>query len=477
MLHLPTMLRARARSCAIAALSVLVIGLTTAAPASAAGDLDVTLADDGGTTEITTTDPTQTAYAHFNVTRGQHLILFCDTTSAIGLPRAKVINSAGKSIPLGGVGCYHHTLPEPAIETQSVPADGPLTLVLPPYNGTTFSVKLSYRAFDDVHTPAPLDGSPIAFTPTVKGQDAFVSFAGKAGDRIYASCTSALPDRGVTAQLQDSAGNVVPNAASPRTEGYCRKGELFFYTPTLPADGTYTVQLDNSWLTDLTATLTLSKTLPTVRIAPRTDGTPFTLTTTGPGQNASAMFSLGAGEHALITCSQRTEGPQWTETLLFAPPEQYVPAETRVCRHNPTAAGLVLMDSEWNWTEGVHTLEIDPADTDTGSFDLRVYKVLDPTAGISGWDNPASVTTTQPGQNAKFLFYANQGDKISGTCQLAAGDARTTVYSPSGAVVARGTCATALMSVTTMPETGNYRAVVDWAGLDTNKATARFHKN
>ena len=103
----------------------------------------------------------------------------------------------------------------------------------------------------------------------------------------------------VTAVLLDSAGKIVPNAASPETYGRCVKGELFYYTPALPADGTYAVQLDNSWLTDLTATLSLSKTLPTVTIAARTDGTPFTLTTTGPGQNASATFSLGAGEHAV----------------------------------------------------------------------------------------------------------------------------------------------------------------------------------
>ena len=470
------MLRARAIAGALA-LSILVIGLTTAVPAGAADNLTVTLADDGGTTEVATTDPAQTVYVRFNAARGQHLILFCDTKSAIGLPRAKVIDSAGKAVPVGGVGCYHHTMPEPAIETESVPADGPLTLVLPPYRGETFSVKLSYRVFDDVHTHAELDGSPFTFTPTAKGQDAFVSFEGKAGDRVYASCTSALADRGVYAWLLDARGSIVPNAASPRTEGHCLKGELFYYTPALPADGTYTVQLGNSWLTDLTATLSLSKTLPTVRSAPRTDGTPFTLTTTGPGQNASASFSLGGGEHALITCSQRAESPQATQTLLFAPPEQYVPAETRLCWNAPTAAGTVLMDSEWNWTEGPHTLEIDPRDADTGSFDLRVYKVLDVTAGVSGWGNPATITTTQPGQNAKFSFWAYAGDKISGTCRLASGSARTAVYSPSGTVVATGTCATALMSVTTMTETGNYRAVVDWTGLGTNTVTATFTAN
>lgn len=469
------MLRVRARSGALAALSFLVLGLITAAPAAAADDLTVTLAADGSTTEVTTTDPTQTVYVHFNAVRGQHLILFCDTRTAMGLPRARVIDGTGRAVPLGGVGCYHHAMPEPAIETEKVPVDGPLTLVLPPYKGETFSVKLSYRAFDDVHTQAALDGSPTTFAPTVKGQNAFVSFEGKQGDRVYASCTSAMADRGVYGWLLDAAGHIVPNAASPRTEGQCLNGELFHYTPTLPADGTYTVQLSNSWLTDLGATLSLGKTLPTVRFAPRTDGTPFTLTTTGPGQNASAVFSLGLGEHALITCSQRAESPQGTQTLLFAPPEQYVPAESRLCWTAARAAGTVLMDSEWNWTEGPHTLEIDPGNADTGSFDLRVYKVLDPMA-VSGLGNPASITTTQPGQNAKFSFYAAAGAKISGTCQLAEGSARTTVYSPSGTVVATGSCATALMAATTMPETGSYRAVVDWPGLGTNKVTATFNR-
>jgi hypothetical protein len=470
------MLRVRAIASALA-LSTLVIGLVTAAPAAAATDLTVTLPDDGSTTEITTTDPAQTVYARFNAARGQHLVLFCDTTTDIGLPGAKVVDSANKIVRLGPVDCFRHIMPEPAIEAQTVPTDGPLTLVLPPYKGKTFSVKVSYRVFDDVHTHAALDGGPTAFAPTLKGQDSFVSFEGKAGDRVYAACTSPLADRGVSAWLLDASGNVVLNEDSARTYGYCRQGELFYRTPALPADGTYTVQLDNTWLTDLSATLSLHKTLPTVTVAAPTDGTPFTLTTTGQGQNAKAVFSLGANEHALITCAQRAESPKWTQTLLHAPPTQYVPAESRTCWNATTAAGTTLMDSEWNWTEGPHTLEIDPHDADTGSFDLRVYKVRDPIAGTSGMDRPVSVTTTQPGQNAKVIFWADEGDEVSGTCQLAGGTARTTVYSPSGAVIATGTCATALMSVTTMPETGNYRAIIDWPGLGTNTATATFHRN
>ncbi|MBB5891357.1 hypothetical protein [Kutzneria kofuensis] len=46
-----------------------------------------------------------------------------------------------------------------------------------------------------------------------------------------------------------------------------------------------------------------------------------------------------------------------------------------------------------------------------------------------------------------------------------------------GAVVATGSCATALMSLTTMPETGNYTAVVDWSGLGANTVTATFHQD
>src|SRR5437763_1447946 len=468
------MLRFRAIASALA-LSTLVIGLT-AAPAAAADDINVTLAADGSTTDVTTTDPAQTVYAHFTVARGQHLILFCDTKDDAGLPGAKVLDSANKRVIVsGGIGCFRHIMPDPAIEDQSIRADGPLTLVLPPYKGKTFSVKLSYRAFDDVHTQATLDGGPVTFTPASKGQDAFVTFDGKAGDRVYAECTSPVAGRGVTGYLLDARGNAVPSAASPQTYGWCQKGELFYYTPTLPADGTYTVQLDNFWGTDLGATLSLHKTLPTVTVAAPTDGTPATLTTTGVGQNASAIFSLGAGEHALITCAQRSDSPAWTETILWAPPTQYVPGETRVCRHNPSPEGLVIMDSEWKWAEGPHTLEIDPKDADTGSFDLQVYKVRDKVGTVWGWDRPATVTTAQPGQNAKFNFWGEAGQKVSGTCQLASGTARTTVYDPAGEVVATGSCATGLMPVTTLAETGSYSAVVDWPGLGTNTATVSMH--
>ncbi|GLZ30968.1 hypothetical protein Lesp02_31570 [Lentzea sp. NBRC 105346] len=437
----------------------------------AADNPTVTLPDDGSVVQVTTTDPTQTAYATFNVARGQHLILFCDTTSDDGLPAAKVVDSTGKRVPMpGGIGCFRHVMPTPAIEVEAVAADGPLTLVLPPYRGKAFSVKLSYRVFDDVRTTAALDGGPVTFTPTVKGQDAYVTFQGKSGDRVYAECTSSLPDRGVTGWLLDAKG-------SPRVSGWCHTGELFDLTPELPADGTYILQLDNTFLTDLSATVSLHKTLPTVSVPNRGDGTPVTLTTTGAGQTAKTDFYLDAGEHALITCEQLTESPKWTQTWLNLPPEQYRPAEGRVCAHAPSEAGRIVMDTEWSWMEGPHSFEVDPKDANTGTFDVRVYKVRDPQAGVWGWDRPFSVTTTKPGENAKFVFWADEGDVISGTCQVASGAARTTVYGPAGEVVATGNCATGMMPATTLPGTGNYRAVVDWPGLGTNTATATFHKN
>lgn len=455
---------------------VLTASVITAPAAMAADAIDVTLANGGATTEVTTTNSTQTVNVHFDAAGGQHVILFCDTTSDSSVLRTWVYDKKNQRVLIDSwSGCFRHVLPEPAFNEQAIEHDGPYKLVLAPNNGQPFTVKLSYRAFDDVHTHVALDGSPVTFAPTAKGQNGLFTFDGKAGDRVRVTCESSVTGRGVSGFLLDANGKVVPNDASPQTWGWCQHGDLFDYTPTLPADGAYTLLLENSWMTDLGATVTLSKTLPTVTVAAPTDGTPFTLTTTGPGQNAKATFTLGANEHALITCEQRGDTPQWTPTLLFAPPTQYVPAESRVCRHAPSAEGRIVMDSEWNWTPGPHTFEVDPRDGATDSFDLRIFKVRDPFTVVRFFDHPLAVTTTQAAQNARFGFYAFQGDRISATCQLASGTARTTVYGPSGTVVATGTCATALMAVTTMPETGSYTAVVDWPGLDTNTVTVNFH--
>jgi hypothetical protein len=464
------MLRARALVSAL----VLLTSVIAAAPAAATDDLNVTLPGDGSTTEITTTDPAQTVRAHFSAARGQHLILFCDTPTDAGLPNARVLDGKGKQVALGGVGCFRHVMPTPAIEHQDVPVDGPLTLVLPPYQGKAFSVKLSYRAFDDVRAQATVDGGPVAVAPAIKGQDSFVSFEGKAGDRIYATCTSPFPDRGPEALLLDAHGNAVESPS--RAEGHCLKGELFRHTPTLPADGVYTVFLDNGWNTnDLSATLTLARTLPNVTVAAPTDGTPFTLTTTGVGQNARAEFTLAEHEHALITCAQRANAPRYTVTYLTVPPAAYSPGESRPCWPTDVAAGTAMLDSELTWVEGPHSLEIDPAGTETGSFDLRVYAVRDTIGMVWAYDRPATITTTKPGQNARFSFYAEEGDQISGTCRLASGTARVTWRDPWGDVVATGDCATP--PAATVGYTGYYSATVDWPGLEVNTATISLHRN
>jgi len=60
---------------------VLTASVVTAPAAMAADAIDVTLANGGATTEVTTTNSTQTVNVHFDAAGGQHVILFCDTTS------------------------------------------------------------------------------------------------------------------------------------------------------------------------------------------------------------------------------------------------------------------------------------------------------------------------------------------------------------------------------------------------------------
>ncbi len=410
----------------------------------------------GPKVSLATTEPGQYGTWTFPGTAGQKvsfeftdgtLSSSTDATLRVKRPDGAVIasQSCGKT-------CF--------IDTETLPATGTYSVVWDPKDAKTGSIALQLFEVTDLTGTVAL-GAPSTLTATVPGQDAYWSFAGKAGQRI------AFGISGLTASAYASIRK--PDGTPLYGSTYCSTA-CAFDTVTLPSDGTYTIVVDptDARPGPMTAGVTAGDVTGSVTVG----GAPVKLTTTGPGQNAMWSFAGTAGQRIAFALTDGTWDGNGYARASVRNPDGTDLFKPTYCKDSCTFDPVTLTAT------GTYTVVADPYGTATGSISAQVT-AGDVTGSVTVGGAPVKLTTTGPGQNATWSFAGKAGQRIAFVLTDGSfgsgGYARASVRNPDGTELFKPTycqpsCA---FDTSTLPATGTYTVVADPYGTATGSISAQ----
>src|SRR6185503_20817398 len=122
------------------------------------------------------------------------------------------------------------------IDAQNLPVSGTYTILIDPSGTNTGSMTLELYGVTDVSGTITPGGAPVTVTTTVPGQNAQLTFAGTAGQRMSVNGSSAF---GVCWNL----GIYNPDGTQLTNTFSCGNG-IFIEPTTLPTTGNYTIRID-----------------------------------------------------------------------------------------------------------------------------------------------------------------------------------------------------------------------------------------
>jgi subtilisin family serine protease len=212
-------------------------------------------------------------------------------------------------------------------------------------------------------------------------------------------------------------------------------------------------------------------------------GSPVTITTRSPGENAWLEFDGEANRRIALRMSGVTIGPSpccSTYVWIYKPDGTALGSQTLV----GTNGGFV--DTRSLPATGRYRILVDPQATATGSMTLTLYDVPpDTTSTITPGGPPVTVTTGPvPGQNALVTFSGNQNQRIAlrlsnvsiGTSSCCS--ARVSILKPDGSTLVFATpfgTGGGFVDTRSLPVTGTYTILVDPQLADVGSATLTLY--
>ena len=350
-------------------------------------DVSAAISQGGPTVTLTTVVPGQNAIATFTGSAGERVALGISTP--IGVLRASMIAPDGTVVG----GPLYMSAGNSFIDTVRLPTTGSYTILADPQDDRTGAVTLTlYEVPADVTGSVQLGGPPSSLTTTAPGQNAVFTFAGQAGHRISLNVTSDMYLMKTTI--------LNPDGTTLGSPSYGGAGTSFIDVRTLSQTGIYTVVADPQDTGTGTATVAVYDVPPDPSAAATIGGPPVTLTTTVPGQNASATFAATAGSQVSVTYGTSGIGP--VSVTLVAP--------------NGSAVGYGssgFIEPVTLAQTGTYRVVVDPLGAATGSATVQVVGVLgDVTGSLTVGGAPLTISMAA-GQNARVTFTGNAGARVS----------------------------------------------------------------
>ncbi|MDR7278564.1 hypothetical protein [Catenuloplanes atrovinosus] len=306
-----------------------------------------------------------------------------------------------------------------------------------------------------VEVTAKLGGDPVTVRTVDPGQDAIVSFQGRAGQRALVEITE-IQLGSMWVYLRDASGTTLRQIS-------CSDDlDCVLDTAGLAETGRYSVYLDISPASFGLATVRLHDVPPDLDAAYTIGAPATTVTTEAPGQDARLVFRGRAGQRLFTRISAGTVG-SITAYLLDA-------------KGAPLGGGICDvpcdLDTATLPADGEYRLLLSPSGVRTGSLTAQILDVPADAEAVTGIGRPAPVTIAAPGQNARVLFDANAGDRVT----VAVTDSgfttgRISLFGPKGETLATGDCTRdcALTGVS-LAATGTHTVLLDPAGAQTGTA-------
>jgi hypothetical protein len=393
---------------------------------------------------VTTTVPGQDAFVTFNGLAGHRVAL---SLTGVTVSAGNVTVKNPDDSVLAPQRAFAKA--DSFIDPLDLPANGTYKVVLDPKAKAVGSVTVT--AYDvPADTSAALTlGTPATGTVSVPGQRAKFTFTGTTGQRVSLQVQSS-DFNGTISLLKPDVSTLASMLVSPAGG--------FLDTVVLPANGTYTVVVDPSG--DQTGAASfVAYDVPADQTQAITAGGPaVTVTTTVPGQNGYLTFTGTAGQKVSVLVSN-VSGVDPAELNLLKPDgTPAIPAPITV-----TSSGAWLQTTTLP-VAGVYKILLDPQQGNVGSADVNLFTVPPDLSGTITPGTPLTVTTTAPGQNAKYTFTGVLNQRMSlNLTGVTITSVKVSILKPDNTTLATKTVGTSggFIEPVTLPVGGTYKVVVD----------------
>jgi hypothetical protein len=293
------------------------------------------------------------------------------------------------------------------LEPKALSDTGPYTIQIDPQLTATGGVTVTvYDVPNDASTPVTLCSSlpcspgPTTATTTVAGQNAGLTFSGTAGQRVSVVAGNSLYASTVKVSLLKP--DLTPLTSTPITVGGL---DGFIEPKTLPDPGTYTVLVDPQFA-DVGSLDVQVYLVPNDATGTISSGTPFTATTTVPGQNAVYTFTGSSTQRVSLNLSNVAYGSAKVSILK--------PDLTQL------TSPLFVPNTFGNFVEpvklpvnGTYSVVVDPQGASTGSADIGLWFVPGDVTGSVTANVVKHVSITTPGQNSVLTYAGTSGQRIT----------------------------------------------------------------
>jgi hypothetical protein len=375
------------------------------------------ISTNGSPVVVTVSTAGTTSNAHFSGTAGQRVSLKISNVT-ITSTKVSFLKPDGTNLvtPFTVLKSGYY------LNVKTLPVTGTYRILVDPkydYTG-----RMTLRLFDVPPDPtSPITtAAPVTVTTTAPGQNATLKFDGLNGHRLAVSLTGSTYNN---AKLR--VYNPDSSLLSPAVT-FARAG-LFFEPKTLPADGTYTLQIDPTL--DAVGSVTvqvydvLADPITPVTACTSMPCAPTTLPVTSPGQNARATFSGLAGQRVSVLAGNSFYASTVKVSILKVD-------GTPLTSPPLTVGGFDgFIEPQTLPADGTYTILVDPQLADGGQLDVTLFTVPnDITASITP-GTPLTATTVMPGQNAVYTFNGLNTQRVSlNLSNVSYGSAKVSILKP-----------------------------------------------
>jgi hypothetical protein len=320
------------------------------------------------------------------------------------------------------------------------------------------------------------NGTPVTTTTTTGGENATLTFAGTAGNRIsmriYGVTMSPKPNTGIKVSIQKPDGSTLVSPFDVGSAG------TWMEPVSTPVTGTYKLILDgqSTYKGKATVALWTVASDATNTITPGGAGVPLSMPT--PGTNGSVTFSATAGQRMSLKLSSVTVTGN---ALNSARVSVLKPDNTALVANTNFGSSGAFLEPFTIPVNGTYTVKVDPRQWYVGSATLTLYNVSADQAGTitAGTPLPLTFAATSPGQNATETFSGTAGQKVSLNLTANTIGANTisgtkvSIVTGSTTVVAATDVGTTgkFIEPVTLPATAVYTIKVDPQGANTGGIT------
>jgi hypothetical protein len=254
------------------------------------------------------------------------------------------------------------------------------------------------------------NGTPLLVTTTTGGENANLTFAGTAGNRIsvriYNVTMSPKQNTGIKVSILKPDGSTLVSPFDVGSAG------AFIEPVTTPIPGNYKLILDGQSTYKGSAKVAVW----TVPVDPAPAGSvggagvPLTLTT--PGQNGTVSFAATAGHRVSVKLSGVGIG---TNTVNSARVSVLKPDQSALVPAMSFGTSGAFVEPFTIPADGTYSVKIDPRLWNVGSATVTLYDVPADQSGAitAGTPLPLTFAAGAPGQNASETFSGTAGQKVS----------------------------------------------------------------